>query len=112
MIEKTVLDYLNGKLNIPVYMEIPEKNISYPFVVIEKTGTSMDNYIKKATFAVQSYAATLYQAAQINETIKETMLDIISLDEVSKCTLNSDYNYTDTSKKRYRYQAIFDLVHY
>lgn len=35
MIEKTVLDYLNRKLDVPVYMEVPEKP-EKEYVVIEK----------------------------------------------------------------------------
>ena len=32
--------------------------------------------------------------------------------EIAACRLNSDYNFTDTAKKKYRYQAVFDLVYY
>jgi len=112
MIEKTVLDYLTVESGVPVYMEEPENPSAYPFIVIQKTGSGLENHIKRATFAVQSYAESLYGAAHLNETIKEIMLDIISLDEVAKCSLNSDYNFTDTARKRYRYQAVYDLVHY
>lgn len=31
---------------------------------------------------------------------------------ISKCTLNSDYNYTDTARKKYRYQAVYDIVYF
>ena len=40
------------------------------------------------------------------------MEDLADLDEVSACRLNSDYNFTDTTTKHYRYQAVFDLVFY
>ena len=39
------------------------------------------------------------------------MDNIISLDSISKSKLNSDYNFTDTTKKQYRYQAVYDLVY-
>lgn len=112
MIEEVIINYLTDKLGFPVYMEVPEKVKTVPFVIVEKTGSSMENHIKRATIVIQSYGATLYKAAQTNETVKNTMLDIVSLDEISKCSLNGDYNYTDTANKRYRYQAVFDLVHY
>lgn len=51
-------------------------------------------------------------AAQLNERVKAAMLDADALDEVVRCTLNSDYPYTDTAEKRYRYQAVFYLTHY
>lgn len=82
------------------------------FVLIEKTGGGEENHIKNSTLAIQSFSDSLYNTALLNEKIKELMKQIIELDEVSKCSLNSDYNYTIPNTKEYRYQAIFDLVHY
>jgi hypothetical protein len=49
MIEKTVLNYLSEKLvDIPVYME-HQKNDPQTFVILEKTGSSRENYIKRST---------------------------------------------------------------
>ena len=112
MIEKTVLKYLSEKLvDIPVYME-HQKNDPQTFVILEKTGSSRENYIKRSTFAIQSYAPSMYEAATMNEEIKAAMLNsLITLGSVAKVDLNSDYNYTDTTTKTYRYQAVFDIVH-
>jgi hypothetical protein len=55
----------------------------------------------------------MYEAATMNEEIKAAMLNsLITLGSVAKVDLNSDYNYTDTTTKTYRYQAVFDIVHY
>ena len=43
---------------------------------------------------------------------KEAMEKIVEMDDISKCQLNSDYNYTDTTRKKYRYQAVYDMVHF
>ena len=110
MIEKIVLDYLNDALNVPVYMEMPE-NKPDRFVLIEKTGSSRENHIDFATITIQSYAGSLYYAAALNEDVKQAMDDIIALDTVSSAELNSDYNFTDTETKKYRYQAVYDLVY-
>ena len=111
MIEKTVLDYLITALSpVPVVMEEPKDKVS-KFVLIEKTGSGEDNHINSATLAIKSYDTSLYNAAQLNETVKAKMANIISLPEISACYLNSDYNYTDTTEKRYRYQAVFDLFY-
>ena len=40
------------------------------------------------------------------------MENIIDRNDISKCTLNSDYNYTDTARKKYRYQAVYDIVYF
>lgn len=111
MIEKTILDYLNNKLSETCYMEEPDGEDT--FVLLEKTGSSLSNYVYSATFAIQSYATSLYEAAKLNEKVKAAMLTIADeLNTISKCSLNSDYDFTDTTKKRYRYQAVFDLIHY
>lgn len=110
MIEKTILDYLSSELGVPVYTE--KKIQSGRYVVIEKVGGGETNHIKRASIAVQSYADTMYEAALLNEQVKETMSGIVALSTVSSCKLDSDYNFTDTVMKNYRYQAVFDLVHY
>ena len=111
MIEKTILDYLNSQLTVPVYMERPE-NDTGEYVVIEKTSSERTNYLNRATIACQSFGNTLFRAAEITEAVKGAMDEVISLPEISRSALNSDYNYTDTSKKRYRYQAVYDITHY
>ena len=111
MIEETVLDYLSEKIPVMVRME-EELDMPDEYVLVEKTGGGKTNHIRRATIAVQSYAVSLYRAMQINEEVKEAMEDIVALDEISRCTLNSDYDYTDTTRKKYRYQAVFDIVHY
>lgn len=112
MIEKIVLDYLSSIVDVPVYMEVPEKNIPKKYILIEKIGSSMTNHIYNASIAIQSYADSLLEAAYLNDEVIKAMLDIVTLKEVSASNLNSDYNFTDTSTKQYRYQALFDLVHY
>ena len=111
MVEKTVKDYLQTVLDIPVRLE-DEGNLGEKYILIEKTGSGAENHIKRATLAIQSFSTSLFGAASLNEQVKDTMEQIIDLDDICKCELNSDYNYSDTNKKRYRYQAVFDIVHY
>lgn len=111
MIEETILDYLSKKIPVMVRME-EEIDMPDEYILLEKTGGGETNHIRRATIAVQSYAGSLYRAMQINEEVKEAMTNITVLDEISRCTLNSDYDYTDTTRKKYRYQAVFDIVHY
>lgn len=111
MIEKVVLDCLKATLPCPVWMETP-KNPPPVFALIEKTGGGQGNRIHRATLAVQSCADSLLAAAELNEQVKAAMENLTELDEVSACRLNADYNFTDTQTKRYRYQAVYDLVFY
>ena len=111
MIEKNILDYLSQQLSVPVYMERPESPPE-KYVLIEKTGSGKRNQIYDATLAIQSYAPSMYEAAVLNETVKDAMDSAITLSNISRVSLNSDYNYTDTAMKAYRYQAVFDITHY
>lgn len=111
MIEKIVLDYLNEKLTVAAYMEEKE-GMPEEYILIEKTGDGGNSCIRNATLAIQSFSASKFKAANLNEKVIEEMENIIELDDISKCTLNSSYDYTDTKKKKYRYQAVFDIVHY
>lgn len=111
MIEEIVLNHLKAMLRVPVYMEQPvEPEAS--FVLLEKTGSRRQNLVKSATLAVQSYAPSLVEAADLNEAVKAAMDNSVDLPEICKASLNSDYNYTDTDTKRYRYQAVYDITHY
>ena len=111
MIEKIVLDYLDDSLSVPVYMEVPE-DPAIKFIIVQKTGSSKSNFIYSATFAIQSYAGSMLEAAELNEQVKAAMDNITVLDSVSHTELNSDYSFTDEGEKRYRYQAVYDLYHY
>lgn len=111
MIEKIILDYLSEKLSVQVRME-EEPDLPEEYVIIEKTGGGKTNHICRATVTIQSYGASMYDAAQLNEEVKNAMDHITDLDDISRCELNSDYNYADTSRKKYRYQAVYDLVYF
>lgn len=111
MIEKIILDYLSERLAEPVLMEEPEVKPE-TYVLIEKTGSGETNHISSATIALQSYAPSLYEAAALNERVKAAMKNAITMDEIVRVALNSDYNYTNTASKRYRYQAVFDVIFY
>ena len=111
MIEKTIKDYLEEQLQIPVRLE-EEPGLPEEYILIEKIGSGEENHIASATLAIQSYSGSLYGAASLNERVKEAMEKIVEMDDISKCQLNSDYNYTDTTRKKYRYQAVYDMVNF
>ena len=110
ILEKVICDYLTSKLDCKALPEKPKR----PFgrmVFVERTSGS-GQFVKQSTVAVQSYEESMFKAAELNELVKATMFDLIELDSIVKVTLNSNYNYTDTATKEYRYQAVFDIVHY
>ena len=111
MIEKVLLEYLNDNLDDPVYMAFPD-NAPERLYVLEKTGSTFTDHVASATFALQSYGGTLYEAATMNIIGISAMLEAIELDTVTSVKLNSDYNFADTTRKRNRYQAVFNITHY
>lgn len=113
MIEQTLLNYLNENLNVPVYMEQPKVK-TYPFILVEKTGSNQNSKMFESTFAIQSYGTSLFDAAEINESVKSLLINngAFEMPNVTSCKLNSDYNFTDSTTKDYRYQAVFDIMHY
>ena len=111
MIEKIILDYLSNELSFPVYMETPEK-IPDEYILIEKAGGSKENFISKALITIKSISSeSLYRAASMNEEVIKKMDQMISLPNISCSERNSDYNYTDTKTKQYRYQAVYDITY-
>lgn len=110
MIEITICDYLSQRLDCPVLPEKPAR----PFgrmVFVERTG-GRGRFIKETTVAIQSYETSMYGAAELNDLVIEAMQGLIEVDVVTHVELNSNYNFTDTTTKEYRYQAVFDITHY
>lgn len=110
MIELDILKYLDKELDVDVYLERPE-NAPDEFVIIEKTAGGMVNFVENVTLAIQSYSASLVSVIKLNEAIKNAMLNAPTLEKVGMCRLNSDYNFTDSNTKEYRYQAVYNLTY-
>lgn len=111
MIELAIKAYLDEQMSVPVFLEKPDP-APVRFVLFEKTGSGRVNRLESSTFAFQSYAESMYQAALLNTEVKEVVDGLVNLNEVGSVRLNSDYNYTDTTTKNYRYQAVYDISHY
>lgn len=111
MVEVVILNHLKSKLTVPVYLEKPEP-LPDEYVLFEKTSSGRFDHLNSSTFAFQSYAKTLYGAASLNKETKEAVDSLIEIDEIAGVQLNSDYNFTDTATKQYRYQAVYNIKHY
>ena len=111
VVEVILREYLKEITAVPVYLEEPEKPPK-EYIIIDKLGSGEDNLISSASVAIQSYSDSLYGAAWLNRQVKTAMRNIVALDTVAAAKLNSDYNYTDTQTKRYRYQAVYNITYY
>lgn len=102
----------SDNLTTDLYFEIPADKPAR-FYLLEKTGETITDHINRATITIQSFAPSLYEAAELNEIIKGIMLNELPDNvEISRVSLNSDYNYTDAATKQYRYQAVFVVTYY
>ena len=111
-IEKIIIAYLQGALGTnEVYAEIPERP-GTEFFIVDKTGSSTHDRITTSTIAIQSYAKSKVRASELNDSLKEAMDRIEALDSIGACRLNSDYNFTNATRRQYRYQAVYDITHY
>lgn len=110
IIEAVVIEYLKGLLEVPVVAESPEEEPE-SYVRVEKVGRERKNFIVTDSIAFQSYGASMYEAAALDEKVQELVPDMVERSDVSGVHLFSNYNATDTRKKQYRYQCIFDITH-
>lgn len=110
MIESIFQAYLKNALQLPVWLEEPE-DPPERYIVLQKTGSSFENQIHTATFAVRSYGPSLYEAAALNADVIQAALAMRPADGVFCAQLNSDYEYTNTETKQYRYQAVL-VIYY
>jgi hypothetical protein len=111
MIEERLLEYLSKKLDVPVYLEERDP-LPVSYVTIENTGGAQGKFLQHTMVSVKTYGPSLYEAADLAKDVRTWMLDFANEQNISACDLNAGpYNFTDTSTKRYRYQAVYDITY-
>ena len=108
MIEIEVLNHLKEYIEKPVYMGYAEEKTGQ-YITVEKTNSGIEDRIDYARFAIQSYADSLFDAAKLNNDVKIVMNMMPAVANVGKVKCNTDYNFTDNTTKKYRYQAVYDI---
>lgn len=110
-IEEFIIDYLADELSVGVSGSVPHP-MPEEFVTVEQTGSSLQDKIYASTLAIQSWSTSRAAAAALNELVKAAMDAAAALPEISRSALNTDYNYTDETTHKPRYQAVYDVVHF
>ena len=124
MIVPLILDFLLDKTSAAknVFAERP-LNIPSEYILIEKTGSSRDNFITTSTITIQcisdsAQGRSMLQAMVLNDEVKDALLGdslsygLVEEDDIVSVELNSDYNFTNTETSEYRYQAVYVVTHY
>lgn len=110
-IEAFIIQYLNRTLDgVPAHGLVPAKRPK-EFVVLERTGGSIENHLHHSMFVTDCYAPTLEQAQILSEEVITAMLNLHREGRVTNVSVNSVYNDTDTETHEYRYGVLFDIAH-
>lgn len=119
MIEETIFSYLNDNATVPWFSMRPPTDGDHmeistaKYGLFEKTNSVKTDHVLTSTFAFQSYAPTLLEAAQISAELRQLIEELPGITtEVSKAQLSGEYNFTNTASKQPRYQAVFQLIHF
>lgn len=110
-IEEFIILFLSGRLLVPVSGDVPSP-LPESFVTVEKTGSGRSNLINSATIAVQSWAATRAAAADLCAQVESVMDSLSAEPEISRCAIDTSYNFPDQARNKPRYQAVFSITHY
>lgn len=110
-IEEFVIQYLAARLSVSVSGDVPSP-VPSRFVTVEKTAGSESNKIRSARLAVQCWDASRDAAAQLCAQVEQIMAELTAEPEISRCSLDTSYNFPDLERKRPRYQAVFALTHF
>ena len=111
MIEVTLREYLSDNLDVPVLMEHP-KTSKKKFILLQLADAGQTNHIDMATFFINVYADSLYDAAELKEKVKTLLFDVISLPGITKSTLGQDQAATDSANHLYQYNLTFNFYYY
>lgn len=110
ILEEFLIAWLARKTGYDVYAEAPEGHPT-EFYTVERTGSRTANRVTTVTVAIQSWnSLSMYHAAAMNDDLKREMETLVQEPEISACRLSTDYNFTDTDSKYYRYQAVYNIT--
>ena len=64
------------------------------------------------TLSIYAYAPSEYEAAQLNERVKQAMLAMAGQDAICNVAFYTDFSDDDTEYKVPRYQSIYNVTYY
>ena len=112
LIEETVKSYLDDvleDLDVGIYVETPNE-LPGKFIVLQVINRGKENQINEVTMEFRSYAPSKYEAALLDEAVREAMENIVVLPDISS-HLGGGNDNPDTVLKRYRYRCYFNLYY-
>lgn len=111
MIETILKEVLETKTGEKVLLEEPGI-INDRIILLERTSGGVEEHIRSAVIRIRCFEKSMYKACELCEMIRDIMLNYVDHPDISAIDLNQEYNYTDTTAKRYCYQLLFDVVYF
>ena len=111
MIEKTLISYLNGVMDVPVGFEAPI-NKPTKYVVLTMLDGGEINHIKAATVNVDCYADSLLKAAELCEVMDSHLMGMLRLDSISSVSISGRKSKNNTNTKTYCYECVCNIYYY
>ena len=112
MIEVDIKIFIEDKLDVPVYVAEKPQNKPIKYVVIQTIDGFRQNEIDAITLNFESYSDTMISAAQLNEAVKQTVLNSIELNNISSAKYSGGGQNFDTATKSYCYESVFNFYYY
>lgn len=112
LIEQRVKGFLDVEFaedEIGVFLEIP-KPLPATFVVFQLIERGKENQIDACTLEFRSYAPSKYEAAVLDEKVREAMERLNETTDIS-ARLGGGNDNPDTNFKRYRYRCYYNLFY-
>lgn len=112
LIEQIVKEYLNTVFageGVPVYLETP-KTLPKKFIVFTLIDRGKENRINEVTLEFMSYADSKFEAASLDETLREAMEEIVTYPDIS-CRFGGGNDNPDNTLKKHRYRCYFNLYY-
>ena len=110
LIETTIRNYLIEKIpNVPIEVEAP-KNES-KFVVLTVIDRGKENLINAVTVEFDSYGESKFEAAELDEMVREAMEEIVELGSIFSSKIGGGNEAFDDELKKDYYRAYFNLTY-
>ena len=112
MIEQRIISYLNANMSYPVYGELPDDGKDGRFAVIMLKLLTCKNFISKATVTAYCYGVSEDDACNYANDVKNTMLAMNTLGDISSVKLVDLSRDNDLHEKKYRYTVTMNFWFY
>lgn len=112
MIEQRIISYLNSNMSYPVYGELPDDGKDSRFTVVTLRNQTCKNLISKATIVAYCYAESEDAACNYANDVKDMMLTMNTLGDISSVKLGDLSRDNDMYEKKYRYAVTMNYWFY